>query len=130
MNDISINCIQQSQHPQPAMALNVYLHMQGLRSQSIQELYGELEEQEEYSGEDRGAASGSCSGRSRMLLTEKLNLVGAAIRTVCAIRGLFCKFIQEGEKNAADPLHFTRCPNTSSETTVCTGLSVYTNSTP
>lgn len=50
--------------------------MQGLRSHSIQVVYGELEE--EYSGEERGAASGSCSGRSRMLLTEKLNLLLAA----------------------------------------------------
>ncbi len=64
----------------------MHSHMQGLRSQSIQEVYGELEEQEEYTGEDRGAASASCSGKSRMLLTEKLNLVGAAIASVRAIR--------------------------------------------
>lgn len=63
--------------------------MQGLRSQqSIQEVYGELDEHEEAHeeeeeevnpGEDRGPASVSCSGRSKMLRTEKLNLVAAAI---------------------------------------------------
>lgn len=56
----------------------LYSQIQGLLSLSIQAVYGELEEQEN-SGEERGAASTSRSGKSKMLLTEKLNLVGAAM---------------------------------------------------
>lgn len=56
----------------------LYSHIQGLLSHSIQAVNGELEEQEN-SGDERGAASTSRSGKSKMLLTEKLNLVGAAM---------------------------------------------------
>lgn len=64
----------------------LYSQIQGLLSHSIQAVYGELEEQEN-SAEDRGAASTSRSGKSKMLLTEKLNLVGAAMASrLCVLK--------------------------------------------
>lgn len=55
-----------------------YSHIQGLLSHSIQAVNGDLEEQENIE-EERGASSISRSGKSKMLLTEKLNLVAAAM---------------------------------------------------
>ena len=53
------------------------LHGQGLGSLSIHEEYGELEQ--EWAGDGCGMIWPSCSGKSRMLLTEKLNFVEAAM---------------------------------------------------